>query len=85
MTIIQKAEFFDKSNKIGESLISPFRFSWRGASSGNHLNTIKVTNFSNENSTPSGRNFTVIAFSLSTNSIISWNFNVTVEVTVKQG
>ena len=85
LTTIRKAEFFDGSTKIGESLIPPFRFSWRGASVGNHLNTIKVTNFSNENSTTSSRNFTVIAFSLGANSIISWNFNGTVEVTAKQG
>ena len=85
LTTIQKAEFFDETVKIGESLIPPFRFSWRGASVGNHLITIKVTNLSNENSTTSARNFTVTAFASGDNSIVSWNFNGTVEATAKQG
>ena len=85
LTTIQKAEFFDGSSKIGESLIAPFRFSWRGASVGSHAITIKVINLSNENSTTSARNFTVNAFALGANNIISWDFNGTVESTAKQG
>ncbi len=85
LTTIQKAEFFDGNTKIGESLIAPFRFSWRGASVGTHSVTIKVTNFSNENSTTSARNFTVTAFVSGGNDVISWNFNSTTTTANKQG
>ena len=57
LTTIQKAEFFDGTIKIGESLVAPFRFAWRGASIGTHAITIKVSNFTNENNTTPSRNF----------------------------
>ena len=85
LTTIQKAEFFDGTIKIGESLVAPFRFAWRGASIGTHAITIKVSNLTNENSTTSIRNFSVTTFISGSNSIISWNFNGTVEATAKQG
>lgn len=85
LTSIQKAEFFDGSTKIGESSIAPFRFAWRGASVGTHVVTVKVTNFTNENTITSPRNFIVNAFVSGSNDIISWNFNGTVSTTAKQG
>lgn len=85
LTTVQKAEFFDGATKIGESLVAPFRFSWRGASIGIYSITIKVSNLTNENSITLARNFSVNAFISGGNSIISWNFNGASESTAKQG
>ena len=85
LTTIQKAEFFDGTTKIGESSVAPFRFAWRGASIGTHAITIKVSNLTNENSTTSIRNFSVTTFISGGNTLISWDFNGTVEAIAKQG